>query len=185
MGIVPLRIERENTLQRNENILLTENQKETLTGSLEKKLSACLTPNLAENYQKKHEEILATFINPPEKDDNRPNLSIGILSGILDFKLTNLSITENESIAGVTYVSYHIWLEKETDHKYLLTMTMSQYDNIYLLRDNGDGWRITETSQYNQYFAPDSFEHVKGTYETMEEALDAAEKIVPEEENLF
>lgn len=64
-------------------------------------------------------------------------------------------------------------------------MTMSQYDNIYILKNDGSGWRIAEIPQYQQYFAPDNFETVKGVYTTAEEALDAAAKIIPEEENPF
>lgn len=116
---------------------------------------------------------------------NTPFPSVNIRSGILDFKLKKLSIEGNEATANAKYVGYHVWLEKESEDKYRLTMTMSQYDCVYLLQKDADGWWITEVPQYQQNFAPDSFEHVKGTYTTPEEALDAAEKIDPEEENPF
>ena len=116
---------------------------------------------------------------------NTPFPSANIRSGILDFKLKKLSIEGNEATANAKYVGYHVWLEKESEDKYRLTMTMSQYDNIYILKREDNIWRIAEIPQYQQNFAPDSFARIKGTYATPEEALDAAEKIDPEKENPF
>ena len=61
---------------------------------------------------------------------NTPFPSIGLRSGILDFRLKNLAVEGDEATANVEFVGYHVWLEKEGEEKYILTMTMSQYENI-------------------------------------------------------
>lgn len=116
---------------------------------------------------------------------NTPFPSIGLRSGILDFRLKNLAVEGDEATANVEFVGYHVWLEKESEEKYLLTMTMSQYENIYVLKRTNNIWSIAEVSQCQQNFAPDSFDRVKGIYATPEEALTAAENIDPVIENPF
>ena len=114
---------------------------------------------------------------------NTPFPSIGLRSGILDFRLKNLAVEGDEATANVEFVGYHVWLEKESEEKYLLTM--SQYENIYVLKRTNNIWSIAEVSQCQQNFAPDSFDRVKGIYATPEEALTAAENIDPVIENPF
>ncbi len=185
IGVIPIK-ELDNIVEMDaSSYSLTKEQKETLTGNAKEKFETFFASGLASNYA--DQQILAyeEIIKTPQTGADCPNSSVGIRSGILNFKLTNLSIHENDATVGANYVSYHIWLERELDDKYLLTMTMSQYDNIYILKNDGSGWRIAEIPQYQQYFAPDNFETVKGVYTTAEEALDAAAKIIPEEENPF
>lgn len=185
IGVIPIK-EQEISTEMDASITsFTTAQKETLINDTKEKIETYFAPSLASNYVNQQISAYEEIIKTPQADTNRPNSSVGIKSGILNFKLTDLSIQENEATVGANYVSYHIWLERELDDKYLLTMTISQYDNIYILKNDSDGWRITEIPQYQQYFAPDNFKTVKGIYTTPEEALDAAEKIVPEEENPF
>ena len=135
-------------------------------------------------FDKTAEEIANTVRNQKVLV-NKPFPSIGLRSGILDFRLKNLAVEGDEATANVEFVGYHVWLEKESEGKYLLTMTMSQYENIYVLKRANNIWSIAEVSQCQQNFAPDSFERVKGTYAMPEEALTAAEKIDVVKENPF
>ena len=143
------------------------------------------TPKENDAESDKTTEKIADIIRNQKITANTPSPSVNLRSGILDFKLKKLSVEGDEATANAKYVGYHVWLEKESEDKYLLTMTMSQYDNIYILKREDNTWRITEIPQYQQNFAPDSFARIKGTYATPEEALDAAEKIDPEKENPF
>lgn len=143
------------------------------------------TPKENDAESDKTTEKIADIIRNQKITANTPFPSVNLRSGILDFKLKKLSVEGDEATANAKYVGYHVCLEKENEDKYLLTITMSQYDNIYILKREDNTWRITEIPQYQQNFAPDSFARIKGTYATPEEALDAAEKIDLEKENPF
>ena len=75
-------------------------------------------------FDKTAEEIANTVRNQKVLV-NTPFPSIGLRSGILDFRLKNLAVEGDEATANVEFVGYHVWLEKESEGKYLLTMTMS------------------------------------------------------------
>lgn len=128
---------------------------------------------------------IADIIRNQKVVANTPFPSIGLCAGVLDFRLKNLAVEGDEATANVEYVGYHVWLEKEGEEKYLLTMTMSRYKNIYVLKRTDNIWSIAEVPQCQQNFAPNSFDRVKGTYATPEEALTAAEKIDAAKENPF
>ncbi len=134
-------------------------------------------------FDKTAEEIANTVRNQKVLV-NKPFPSIGLRSGILDFRLKNLAVEGDGVTANVEFVGYHVWLEKESEGKYLLTMTMSQYENIYVLKRANNIWSIAGYLDANRILRR-RVQRVKGTYAMPEEALTAAEKIDVVKENPF
>lgn len=168
--------------------VLNENQKEEISTDLNHDFERYFTENLSSSYSEKNESSMDYYADIAETQSMNSSFSVAVRSGVLDFALTDVNISGDTAEAGSSFVGWHLWIERaETGagRKYLLSMTMSHYDNTYTLIKNGDDWQISAIGERQQEFAPDSFDYEKGTFDTYEEALAAAEKIVPEEENPF
>ena len=105
--------------------------------------------------------------------------------GVLDFKTKNVKIDGNTATAEAKYVGYNTRIIKEANDQYTIHMTYSKHNCGYELVKESDLWLVTAITENHQEGMPSGYNGNKGTYDTFEEAYNAALELDPEKENPF
>lgn len=170
----------------NNKILLNDEAIENLSMKRENEFSRYFTANLAESYTNHTKYWLSTYsVNESSPVQDMPfYASIG--SGILDFHLGDLLIEGDSAVASADFVNWLMSIEEtKPGQEFTLILTISSFHNEYSLLRSDGLWQIDQMLECRQEGAPLGYNPLKGTYSSLAEALSAAEKWVPEEENLF
>ena len=142
--------------------------------------------NLAAVYKSHAKDAIAREFDPTYERPEGVTKEIKVRSGVLDFQVTNCAMNEDSAVVSSEYIVWCAFIEEVVPEKeYLLSMPMSFLrDEDRLIFENGQ-WKINESISHVQEFAPESYDPVVGTYDSLEEAVSAAENLDPVARNPF
>lgn len=120
-----------------------------------------------------------------DSEEGFDTVDITVDAGVLSCDLRSVSVNGDSADASAVIIAWSksIYFDKTTK-EYYTWLTFSKFDNEYHFVKRDDHW-VVASADGDQLFAPDGYDYRKGTYTTFEEAVTAAQKIVPSEENPF
>ncbi|HMM05630.1 MAG TPA: hypothetical protein PKD52_03045 [Clostridiales bacterium] len=194
IGVIPATLL--NTDKKNIEVLSEAQTQELLT---EKKagFSNCFNERLEYTYKEQTEISITAAKERAEYMKQAGNIDVGdsgegldtvditVDAGVLSCDLRSVSVNEDGATASAVIIAWSksIYFDKTTK-EYYTWLTFSEFDNEYHFVKRDDHW-VVDSADGDQLFAPDGYDYRKGTYTTFEEAVTAAQKIVPSEENPF
>ena len=142
--------------------------------------------NLAAVYEGHAKDAITREFDPTYERPEGVMKEIKVRSGVLDFQVTNCAMNEDLAVVSSEYIVWCAFIEEVVPEKeYQLSMPMSFLrDEDRLICENGQ-WKINESISHVQEFAPESYDPVVGTYDSLEKAVSAAENLDPVARNPF
>lgn len=112
-------------------------------------------------------------------------VDITVDAGVLSCDLNSVSVVGDHAAASAVTVEWSksIYFDKAAK-EYYIWLAFSKFDNEYNFVKRDDHW-VVDSTDGDQLSAPNDYDYRKGTYTTFDEAVTAAQKIVPSEENPF
>lgn len=182
IGAVPTDILTENHKKGTET-MLSEEQAQQVIDDYDQQLSAVFTQNYEKCLLASEESVISLFTQ--YSFDEMPTFDVQLDAGCLSYKKESIIIDGNTATADGTTVVWTKYIKRDNDAgRYMVILGYSRCFRTDTLILRNDTWLI-DTENYDLEFAPDNYDHNKGTYDTFEKAVTAASKLDPAAENPF
>ncbi len=182
---------------KNDIEVISEAQTQKLLTEKKAGFSKCFNEKLENTYKEDTEISITAAKERAEYMKQAGNMDVGdsaegldtvditIDAGVLSCDLRSVSVNGDSADASAIIIAWSksIYFDKATK-EYYTWLTFSQFDNEYNFVKRDDHW-VVDSVDMTQLFAPEDYDYRKGTYTSFEEAVAAAQKIVPNEENPF
>lgn len=177
--------------------VISEAQTQELLTETKAEFSKCFNEGFEYSYKELTEISLIAAKERAEYMKQAGNMDVGdsgegldavditVDAGVLSCDLRSVSVNEDSAAASAVLIEWtkSIYFDKATK-EYYTWLTFSEFDNEYNFIKRDDHW-VVDSVDGDQLFAPEGYDYRKGTYDSFEEAVAAAQKIVPSEENPF
>ena len=173
-NLIPLELLKNN--QKSKSAYFSEADKEQLLKEMDE-LYDYYSEGRADAIRSRSEEILSHYQNSLAGNAETP-LCIAVKSGVGDVECSNYVFKGDTAEVKGSSVGWILRIEQfEPGGKYYVTMIVNRDTIQYQLSKQSGSWKITGNTDYLKEFTSDDFSPEKACCETLEEAIEAADKI--------
>ena len=126
--------------------------------------------SLSEETLSYHQKSLADNADTP--------LCIAVKAGVCDVEYSDYVFEGDTAEVKGSNINWNLWIEQyEPNGEYYVTMIVNRDTIQYRLSKQSGSWKILGNTDYLKEFTSDDFSPEKACCETLEEAIEAADKI--------